>query len=159
MVRMIHPRTFDRAGTIEPIYAVPGVPSARISQAVRSVGLFPEVHAPTSLESHLAAREELRRELARAEAAWLIARRLEREQALDRVRAPRLDRAGALKFPFDLTAAQTRAIATIDTQRAGRPAAGAFGRCAKVVIVRAARAADRSGKPVCAGALGARNFP
>lgn len=125
VVRMAHPRTMpiSRVGAIEPVYAIPGVPSARVATAVRDLrfeldepgfpALLAEVHNPTSLEAHVEAREAMRKRLAWAEAAWLVVRRIERERLLDGVRAPRLDRPGEVDFGFPLTAAQARAIAAI----------------------------------------------
>jgi ATP-dependent DNA helicase RecG len=128
VVRMAHPRTYPASRTgIEPVYAVPGLGSARVAAAIRDAlpaiddsfdpgqqpgfsQLLRAVHTPDGLDAHIAAREELRTRLARTEVAWLIARRLEREQSLTGVRAPRLIHKGDIQFPFALTAAQERAI-------------------------------------------------
>jgi ATP-dependent DNA helicase RecG len=135
VVRMAHPRTLPigRIGAIEPTYAVPGVPSARISTALQSVHLddaldpteqpgfgklLRSVHAPDDLASHLAARESLRQRLAWAEAAWLVVRRIEREKLLAGVTAPKLDRDADVHFGFPLTASQVRAIATVSERLA-----------------------------------------
>ncbi|MGZ3455899.1 MAG: DEAD/DEAH box helicase, partial [Polyangiales bacterium] len=143
VVRVVHPKIAPAGrGGLEPIYAVPGVSSSKIADATRAAvelasddldptgkpgfsALLGEVHAPTARASHLAAREEVRRRLAFAEAAWLVVRRLERERAAANAHAPRVPRDLAREralidaLGFELTGAQRRAIETIGARLEG----------------------------------------
>lgn len=120
VVRLVHPRTYakDEALAIEPIYAIPSVPTARVASALRAevtsaaldeiaafdpvpvehregasfARLLRDTHAPEDLDAHLRAREALRRRLAWAEASWLVLRRLERERAASGAQARALPR-------------------------------------------------------------------
>lgn len=143
VVRVVHPKIAPagRLG-LEPIHLVPGVSSSKVADAARAAlelaaddldptekpgfaALLREVHAPTSHEAHLAAREEVRRRLAFGEAAWLVARRLERERAEANAHARRIphDRAVEARLfaalGFELTASQRRAIETLSARLAG----------------------------------------
>ncbi len=122
VVRIVHPRMHEHGG-LEPIYAVPGVSSSTFADVVR--GLLPAddrlraIHAPSELGPHREAREALRRELAWAEAAWLVSRRLERARSLEGARARSLvhDPAAHARFVgalgFTPTEAQRRAMARL----------------------------------------------
>lgn len=122
VVRIVHPRV-HAGGGLEPIYAVPGVSSARFAEVVAAAltrlpadPALVAVHAPSDLAEHRAARETMRRKLAWAEAAWLVSRRLERERAIAGARArglPRNEAVGAgliAALGFEPTSAQLRAI-------------------------------------------------
>ncbi len=178
VVRMAHPRTMEATrGGIEPIYAVLGVASARISTALRGLvadldvdrldptgapgftALLRGTHAPASVEQYDASRTSLRQRLAWAEAAWLVARRLERERANEGARAPSLrGDAGAdarlldaLGFP--LTRAQRTAIdeifARICEERPSRTLlTGDVGTGKTAVLLAAAARAVASGAQV-----------
>jgi len=179
LVRMAHPRTMpaSRAGGIEPSYAIPGVASARASSALRSIvegitdveadaldptgapglsALLRGTHAPASLEEYDASRAALRQRLAWAEAAWLVARRLERERASAGVRAPVLtgdDRKVRDALGFPLTTAQERAIDEIAARLASdRPSrtllTGDVGTGKTAVLLSAAARAVASGVQV-----------
>ena len=178
VVRMVHPRTMpaSRVAGIEPTYRVPGVASARVSGAMSSAietvddaldplpplhpaegedftALLRSVHAPTAIEEHLQARELLRQRLARAEATWLVLRRIERERSLADVRAPRLTSAGEVDFGFSPTAAQVRAIATLaERLSSDRPSrtllTGDVGTGKTAVLLAAAARAIASGTQV-----------
>jgi ATP-dependent DNA helicase RecG len=179
LVRMAHPRTMPaaRGGGIEPIYAVPGVASARISSALRDVcveldadhldptgapgltALFRGTHAPSSLDEYDHARAALRQRLAWAEAAWLVARRLERERANVDARAPVLrgdpavDRRLLDALGFPLTRAQKTAIDEISARLlSDRPSrtllTGDVGTGKTAVLLAAAARAVASGAQV-----------
>jgi ATP-dependent DNA helicase RecG len=143
VVRVVHPKIAPagRLG-LEPIYTVPGVSSSKVADAARAAlelasddldptekagfaALLHEVHAPTSRDAHLAAREEVRRRLAFGEAAWLVARRLERERAAADAHARRIPHDRAVEerlfaaLGFELTGSQRRAIEAISTRLSG----------------------------------------
>jgi ATP-dependent DNA helicase RecG len=177
VVRVVHPKVAPSGrGGLEPIYVVPGVSSSKIADAARAAvelaaddldptgkpgfaALLREVHAPTSRGAHLAAREEVRRRLAFGEAAWLVARRLERERAEADAHARRIPHDRAVEqslfqaLGFELTGAQRRAIETISARPAGdRPSrtllTGDVGTGTTAVLLAAAAQVASSGAQV-----------
>lgn len=162
VVRIVHPR-LHAAGGLEPQYAVPGVSTAKFADAVRSCladdPTVRAVHAPTDLEVHRAAREQLRSRYAWAEAAWLVSRRLERERAQAGATARPLPDDAAVRarllaaLGFAPTGAQEKAIARLgerlDSERPTRTLlTGDVGTGKTAVILAAAAQAVAAGAQV-----------